>query len=194
MAVTDVITRECVTGSSIGPNQTCSFLFGIARSVRVWRPRTSLSRNVVTRSSKTPLKTERLARAVFEGIPPRGAKDGEARVTMTVRQDLPLVIHPKGIPLEREPWKLLKIRVAGGELVIENPSPYVVRLAQAAQFQPGNEGVELPRPYVLPETTVKVPLNGNPGAPTALRLFPATLYGFAVESFDAPLVQAQAAK
>jgi P pilus assembly chaperone PapD len=144
--------------------------------------------------NKTPLKTERLARAVFEGIPPRGAKDGEARVTMTVRQDLPLVIHPKGIPLEREPWKLLKIRVAGGELVIENPSPYVVRLAQAAQFQPGNEGVELPRPYVLPETTVKVPLNGNPGAPTALRLFPATLYGFAVESFDAPLVQAQAAK
>ncbi|CAG9173233.1 fimbria/pilus chaperone family protein [Cupriavidus pampae] len=149
--------------------------------------------------SKTPLKTERLARAIFEGIPPKENKPGEARVTMTVRQDLPLVIHPKGLPMEREPWKLLKVSVAGDQLVVANDSPYVVRLAQNVQFQPGGQSVELPRPYVLPKTTVKVDLKdvpkGAPAAAASLRLFPATLYGFAVESYDVPLTAAaQAAK
>ncbi|CAG2148954.1 fimbria/pilus chaperone family protein [Cupriavidus plantarum] len=156
--------------------------------------------------SKTPLKTERLARAVFEGIPPKDTKPGEARVTMTVRQDLPLVIHPKGLPLEREPWKLLKVAVTGSELVVTNDSPYVVRLAQNVQFQPGGQTAELPRPYVLPKTTVKVDLGGGvkegskdapkvaPAAAASLRLFPATLYGFAVESYDVPLTTPQAAK
>lgn len=144
--------------------------------------------------SKVPLKTERLARAVFEGIPPKNPKDGEARVTMTVRQDLPLVIHPKGLPIEREPWKKLRISIAGDQLVIENPSPYVVRLAQAVQFQPASESAVLPRSYILPETTVRVPLTTKPSAPTAVRLFPATLYGFAVEHYDMPLSQARDSK
>jgi len=156
--------------------------------------------------TKTPLKTERLARAVFEGIPPKETKPGEARVTMTVRQDVPLVIHPRGLPLEREPWKLLKVSVTGGELVVTNDSPYVVRLAQNVQFQPGGQSAELPRPYVLPKTTVKVDLKSGlkdgpkdapkvaPAAAASLRLFPATLYGYAVESYDVPLTSAQAAK
>jgi len=142
--------------------------------------------------NKTPLKTERLARAIFEGIPPKNPVTGEARVTMTVRQDLPLVIHPKGLPLEREPWKKLRVSVNGDQLVIENPSPYVVRLAQSVVFQPGQEAAELPRPYVLPETSVTVSLKTKPAAPTAARLFPATLYGFAVENYDAPLTNADA--
>ena len=145
-------------------------------------------------SNKTPLKTERLARAVFEGIPPKSTKEGEARVTMTVRQDLPLIIHPKGIPPEREPWKKLRISVVGDEAVIENPSPYVVRLAQSVQFQPGMETADLPRPYILPETTVRVPLKAKPAAPVSVRLFPATLYGFAVENYDVPLTQAHGTK
>lgn len=144
--------------------------------------------------NKTPLKTERLARAVFEGIPPRDDKVGTARVTMTVRQDLPLVIHPKGLPLEREPWKRLRVSIADGTLIIENASPYVVRLAQSVQFQPGQESVDLPKPYVLPETTVKVPLTRIPAAAISVRLFPATLYGFAVDSFDAPISGGQPAK
>lgn len=180
--------------------------------------------------SKTPLRTERLARAVFEGIPPRVVKPGGARVTMTVRQDLPLVIHPRDLPLEREPWRLLKIAVEGTALVVENPSPYVVRLAQSVALQPGGMTVELPRPYILPETTVKVSLDGvrkgrrnatpdvTPDAASdeppdalpdvphqaplgetlaavkAVRLFPATLYGFAVDSYDAPLARAETAR
>ncbi len=145
-------------------------------------------------SNKTPLKTERLARVVFEGIPPKSTKAGEARVTMAVRQDLPLIIRPKGVPLEREPWKKLRISVAGDEAVIENPSPYVVRLAQSVQFQPGMETADLPRPYILPETTVKVPLKAMPAAPVSVRLFPATVYGFVVENYDVPLTQAHGAK
>ena len=163
--------------------------------------------------SKTPLRTERLARAVFEGIPPRVVKPGEARVTMTVRQDLPLVIHPRDLPLEREPWKRLKISLDGETLVVENASPYVVRLAQSVALQPGGMTVELPRPYILPQTTVKVPLNAARKAPVddapptassgaapevpavnAVRLFPATLYGFAVDSYDAPLARAGTAR
>ena len=141
--------------------------------------------------NKTPLTVERLERAVFEGIPPRDPKAG-ARVTMTVRQDLPLVIHPKGLAVNREPWKELKVSVIGDELTIENPSAYVVRLAQTVQLQPAKQNVDLPRPYVLPKTKVTVPLKGATAAATVARLFPATTYGYAVDAYDTPITPASA--
>ncbi|TAL96134.1 MAG: fimbrial chaperone protein [Paraburkholderia sp.] len=142
--------------------------------------------------NKTPLTVERLERAVFEGIPPRDPKAG-ARVTMTVRQDLPLVIHPKGLAVNREPWKELKVSVTGDQLTIENPSAYVVRLAQTVQLQPEQKNVDLPRPYVLPKTKVTVPLKGASAAATIARLFPATTYGYSVDPYDAPITPASAA-
>ena len=56
--------------------------------------------------SDKPLTTERLRRVTFEGIQP---KDGSstAQVSVTLAQDLPIVISPKGLKKDLEPWKHL---------------------------------------------------------------------------------------
>src|SRR3546814_810909 len=50
------------------------------------------------------LKVQRLKRVIFEGIPQRSKVAGQATVGMTVRQNLPLIVHPKGLAPNREPW------------------------------------------------------------------------------------------
>lgn len=47
-----------------------------------------------------PLQSEELKRVTFEGIPPKD--DKSSRVTVSIRQDLPVLIHPTSLPEERE--------------------------------------------------------------------------------------------
>ncbi len=133
---------------------------------------------------KQPLKTQRLKRVIFEGIPQKSRAD-RAQVAIAVRQNLPLVIHPKGLSVNREPWKLLKWSLSDGQLTLANDSPYVVRMAQVVNLQPQGTAVQLERSYVLPGQTLSFPVTDT-GA-EAVRLYPATLYGFSVDSYDAPL-------
>jgi P pilus assembly chaperone PapD len=71
------------------------------------------------------------------------------------------------------------------ELQVHNDTPYVVRLAQELRLLPGDGRAMLPRTYVLPGERLRVPASGA-GAST-VRLQPATLYGFAVAAYDAPI-------
>jgi P pilus assembly chaperone PapD len=137
--------------------------------------------------SPAPLKTERLKRVVFEGIPNVGK--GKNEVKVTVRQNVPLIIHPKDLAPSQDPWTLLKWSVEGDALVVRNDSPYVVRLDQAVQLMPQKTALDLPKPYVLPgETlTVKAPQAGAFTGSRQVRLSPATVYGYSVDSYDAPL-------
>ena len=139
--------------------------------------------------SKTPLKTQRLKRVFFEGIPQTDNLGG-ARINVTVRQNLPLILHPKGLPNNREPWKLLQWSTEGNELVVRNDSAYVVRLAQGVSLQPAGTEVNLPRTYVLPGQTFRLSLPSDAPPAQAVRTFPATVYGYAVDSYDAPLAPA----
>ncbi|WP_218180345.1 fimbria/pilus chaperone family protein, partial [Pseudomonas gingeri] len=75
---------------------------------------------------KEPLKTQRLKRVTFEGIPQVRA-EGRATIGITIRQDLPLILHPQGLPRHQEPWKLLKWTLRGNRLTVHNDSAYVVR-------------------------------------------------------------------
>ncbi len=52
-------------------------------------------------TSKEPLKTERLKRVTFEGVPPQ--QKGKSEVRMTVRQNLPLIIRPAGLARDEAP-------------------------------------------------------------------------------------------
>src|SRR6187402_2816399 len=66
-----------------------------------------------------PLKTQRLKRVVFEGIPPKNRLEpGRASVAVNIRQNLPVILHPKGLPMNREPWKGLVWSMANGELTV----------------------------------------------------------------------------
>lgn len=136
---------------------------------------------------QVPLKSQRLKRVIFEGMPKgRPATEaGHARVGVTVRQNLPVIIHPKGLKTNRTPWTGLTWAFENNELLVSNDTPYVVRLAQELRLLPGDGKAMLPRTYVLPGERLRVPATG-PGART-VRLQPATLYGFAVAAYDAPI-------
>lgn len=149
---------------------------------RVEAGQTQLVRFVM--EAREPIRTQRLKRVIFEGIPQR--TEGSNTVSVTVRQNLPLIIHPKGLPMEREPWRLLKWSASPRELKVANDSPYVVRLAKSVKLQPQGVDVELPRTYILPgeHFTMEV----SDGVAQSVTLQPATIYGYAVEYYDAPVV------
>ena len=136
---------------------------------------------------QVPLKSQRLKRVIFEGMPKSrpATEAGHARVGVTVRQNLPVIIHPKGLATNRTPWTGLTWAFENNELLVSNDTPYVVRLAQELRLLPGDGKAMLPRTYVLPGERLRVPATG-PGART-VRLQPATLYGFAVAAYDAPI-------
>jgi len=135
-----------------------------------------------------PLKTQRLKRVVFEGIPPKNKLEpGRATVAVNIRQNLPVIVHPKGLPLKREPWKDLTWSVADGQLTVRNATPYVVRMGQEIHLLPMMTSLNIRGAYLLPGVTQSIPIPESARAATSVRLYPATIYGFAVDSYDAPL-------
>ncbi|MHA7845302.1 fimbria/pilus chaperone family protein [Serratia sp. D1N4] len=138
-------------------------------------------------TSKTPLKTERLKRVIFEGVPPQ--QKGKSEVRMTIRQNLPVIIRPAGLEKDLAPWKHLTWKLSGNSMVVSNPSPYVVRLGQGVQTLPDNTNWTLPNTYVLPGQTLTLTPDGNKKAVAAqqVRISPATTWGYTVNSYDAPL-------
>jgi P pilus assembly chaperone PapD len=90
---------------------------------RVEASKSQLVRFILQRQQ--PLLTQRLKRAIFEGMPQgRPATEaGHARVGVTVRQNLPVIIHPKGLALNRTPWTRLAWSQHGNTLQVRNDSP-----------------------------------------------------------------------
>jgi P pilus assembly chaperone PapD len=140
-------------------------------------------------SSKTPLKTERLRRVVFSGIPPQNK--GKNEVRMSVSQNLPVLIRPAGLARDDAPWKRLSWKMNGGSLTVSNDSPYVVRLAQGVQTLPDNGQWMLPQSYILPgeHITLQTKDGKKGGAAQQVRISPATTWGYSVDTFDAPLAK-----
>ncbi|WP_175975531.1 fimbria/pilus chaperone family protein [Burkholderia sp. BCC1047] len=132
-----------------------------------------------------PLATQRLARVSFSGIPPK--RPGKNEIQTIIRQNLPVLIHPHDLARNDKPWELLKWSVENGELVVRNDSRYVVRLEQKVQLLPTQQIVSLPAPYVLAGQTRRIALAPRAATPARVRLFPATVYGFSVDHYDAAL-------
>lgn len=138
--------------------------------------------------SAEPLKTERLKRVVFEGIAPQDST-GKAQVSLSVRQNIPAILRPANLPVDRAPWKHLIWSRQGGQVQVRNPSPYVVRLGHSVTLLPGQQEMDLGRTYVLPGEQLTLSGAADPGhTPVQVRLFPVTTYGFAIAHYDAPLV------
>ncbi|MGE8150673.1 fimbria/pilus chaperone family protein [Pseudomonas vancouverensis] len=167
------------------PEDKEPLLFVTPPLARVDPSKSQLVRFILQTSN--PLTTQRLKRVIFEGMPQdRVAPEaGHARVGVTVRQNLPVIIHPKGLAQNRTPWTGLSWRLEKDQLSVHNPTPYVVRLAQELLLLPGNGSALLPRTYVLPGETLSVTATGS--AATTVRLQPATVYGFAVPHYEAPI-------
>ncbi len=131
---------------------------------------------------------QRLRRVVFEGAkgtPSRTTKRNE--VGVSVRQNLPLIIHPSKLPLEREPWKRLQWVEHNGELTVKNDSPYVVRLSQEFESLPSKTVMGLSRSYVLPGARLTMKRPARAAHDTEVRIHPATVYGYQTDHFEAPI-------
>ncbi|MBD8271161.1 fimbria/pilus chaperone family protein [Pseudomonas fluorescens] len=135
---------------------------------------------------KAPLKTQRLKRVSFEGIPQARAAGG-ATIGITLRQNLPLILHPQGLPVHHTPWELLKWRSTGQRLTVHNDSAYVVRLAPQVRLLPQGTPATLPRTYILPGEALAVKVEGPSEGVTGIEIQPATIYGFSVENYRAPI-------
>ncbi|MFP3890262.1 fimbria/pilus chaperone family protein [uncultured Ralstonia sp.] len=148
-----------------------------------------------------PLKVERYARATFDGIPER-KPDGTNTVTLTVRQNLPIVMHPKSLPEDKTPWKHLKWSRNGDVLTATNDSAYVVRVDQKLNLMPGNAEVSLPKSYLVPGGKVEVKLPERKGEDgkvlkddfTQVVMTPFTAYGYAAPPYEAQIGAEGAAK
>ncbi|MCK8688387.1 fimbrial chaperone protein, partial [Pseudomonas umsongensis] len=73
----------------------------------------------------------------------------------------------------------------GDQLTVRNDTPYVVRLGQQVHLLPSAGSAMLPKTYVLPGEHISV--SAPAGAATHVRFQPATVYGFAVPLYDAPI-------
>jgi len=139
----------------------------------------------VLRTDK-PLVTEHLKRVVFEGIPPKDPSK-KMKIGFNLRQDIPVLIHPKNLPVVKDAWKLLSWSANGTTVTLKNPSAYVVRLAQNVQTLPSGAHGLLAKTYILPGETLTATLNKAVGADAQLKFTPASRYGIDVPSFTAPL-------
>jgi P pilus assembly chaperone PapD len=98
-----------------------------------------------------PLKTQRLKRVLFEGLLPKiKLEPGRATVAVNIRQNLPVILHPKGLAPNREPWKGLTWSIIKGELVVANDTPYVVRMGQEVHLLPMMASVRIPTCCLAP--------------------------------------------
>lgn len=134
-----------------------------------------------------PLKTQRLKRVSFEGIP-QTPPGGGATIGISLRQNLPLILHPKGLPRNEAPWELLTWHLQGRTLKVRNDSPYVVRLASDINLNPQKIKASLPRTYILPGEVLSVEFEKPVAGANSVTFEPATIYGFAVDSYNALLV------
>lgn len=133
--------------------------------------------------SDKPLMHEELKRVTFEGIPPK--EKGKIQVKVTIRQDMPVIIHPAGLAEDLSPWKHLVWRKKGNQIEVSNPSNYVVRLAASFTTLPSGKADALPQTYILPHKSVLVNLPAS--TDTKVEFYPASRYGYKGDRYTTTL-------
>lgn len=137
-----------------------------------------------------PLTVQRLQRVNFESIAQK-RPDGSTGVALQVAQNLPVLINPADLPRKADPWVLLQWTVIGNELVVNNPSRYVVRLHQRVTLLPGETDLYLPQTYLLPgdQRQLPLPAGSRVGPESRVKIFPASVYGYQVAEYETAIMQ-----
>lgn len=133
--------------------------------------------------SQTPMKVEHFKRLTLEGIPPK--TKGKNQVAINIRQDLPLLIHPAGLPVVQDAWKLLKWEVSGNTVHMKNDSPYVIRMSDSLEILPSGINLKIGKTYILPGQTLDIKSNNSMDNIHQVKMFPVSRYGVPVEPYIA---------
>lgn len=148
---------------------------------RVEGGQTQKVRFVLTTSA--PLTVEHYKRVSFEGIP-QAKEAGKMQITTTVRQTLPVIIHPKGLAVSTEPWTKLEWSVSGKTITVKNPSPYVVRMSPEVTMLPSKISGKLSKSWILPGETLRVELSAE-SHDKQLKIAPVSRFGLDVGEYTA---------
>ena len=114
---------------------------------------------------------EQILKASFQGI-------GVAKVNSTkmpIRQDIAMLIIPKGLTIEREPWKNLEVKQGNNQLILKNNGKQVIRMAPAFSSLPSNNGYSIGQFYIRPQEEIKVDVKEKL---TEIKISPLSRYGF----------------
>ncbi|EPY9524931.1 fimbria/pilus chaperone family protein [Proteus mirabilis] len=114
---------------------------------------------------------EQILKASFQGI-------GVAKVNSTkmpIRQDIAMLIIPKGLTIEREPWKNLEVKQVNNQLILKNNGKQVIRMAPAFSSLPSNNGYSIDQFYIRPQEEIKVDVKEKL---TEIKISPLSRYGF----------------
>ncbi|HDT0722329.1 fimbria/pilus chaperone family protein [Proteus mirabilis] len=114
---------------------------------------------------------EQILKASFQGI-------GVAKVNSTkmpIRQDIAMLIIPKGLTIEREPWKNLEVKQVNNQLILKNNGKQVIRMAPAFNALPSNNGYSIGQFYIRPQEEIKVDVKEKL---TEIKISPLSRYGF----------------
>lgn len=128
--------------------------------------------------SSAKLDREHIKRVFFEGVAEQSSDSSQ--VSVTVRQDLPVIIIPKGMLSRKDMWNDLKWEVVGKDLKISNSGRQVVRLSPQLHFFPSKSEVPLKKSYILPNETItiEIPKDLILKNQRYVEFSPVTRYGF----------------
>ncbi|AYM92891.1 fimbrial chaperone protein [Serratia sp. 3ACOL1] len=135
-----------------------------------------------------PLEYEHLKRVTFEGISPKTA-DGNNEISLNIRHNIPVIIHPKGLPFIADPWKALVWSQSGSILTVKNPGKYVIRLSQNVKLLPSGSASILDKSYVLPGQTMSIQIKDRKVAEQLQKVSIETLskYGYETGTVEMPV-------
>jgi P pilus assembly chaperone PapD len=135
--------------------------------------------NFVLRKGE-PLTHEVMLKASFEGI--MQATDNSAQ--MPVRQSIGFIVQPASVAVSKTPWDALSFRVEGGELVMHNGGPRVIRMAPTLQLKPSNKIIAQEEYYLMAGGTQRFRIEG---VPTSVTFTPLSRYGFKLDEITVPV-------
>lgn len=133
-----------------------------------------------------PLDVEHFKRVTFEGIPPK-SENKRIKIGFNIRQDLPVLIRPAGLPVVTDAWKYLQWSGSGNTAKVVNPDKYVVRLAPEIVFLPSGTKGHISKSYILPGETLNITVSKNINGDNKVQFYPASRYGIEVPSFISDL-------
>ncbi|MBS3828740.1 fimbria/pilus chaperone family protein [Proteus mirabilis] len=114
---------------------------------------------------------EQILKASFQGIGVAKANSTK----MPIRQDIAMLIIPKGLTIEREPWKNLEVKQVNNQLILKNNDKQVIRMAPAFSTLPSNNGYSIGQFYIRPQEEIKVDVKEKL---TEIKISPLSRYGF----------------
>ncbi|MCF7333857.1 fimbria/pilus periplasmic chaperone, partial [Escherichia coli] len=117
--------------------------------------------------------TQILKRVRFLGVPAKQESNKEnSSLTFTVGQSIPLLINPVGLKVDREPWKHLTYSFDGRNIIISNPSKYIVRMYPEVKVN--GKKIKVEQSYITPRTKLTIKYERPP---SEITIVPVGLYG-----------------